>query len=802
MAEMNPGNNIKANMFAKDLPWNCWDAEDLGPCVVQFMADQDIFYKRWAQKWFENYQFLFGNGDVRWSKRYDYAVDADFLLTKSPSTITKSYTNIARIVVEALTSFIYGNSPEWDCEASDDSKAQSKRVARIVESLLDGYFEQLKVYDDLQMAAFIYALYGQVAMCTYWSPIAGQTMEIPQFEKKQVPIFSDWMAANPLGGMIEMPTPALNVMSQPRMEERWIPLLDQMGRQIIKKMFTGDITKKVRTPLEYRREIGSQGMHKTKFYQEIDLLDYDEWLDQYGSLSGKTKLFNDVRPIFAVNTVYDFAVSQFMRMQLVTPPILNERMNKSNSIFRTSMFRHKVLVVNHYDKPHPVKWPMGRRLVIANGVCTHITVPQYNTNKIDGWHPAAEAQWMRVAPSSIGLGPVNDVIVKNRELNVKDSLNATAVRRNMGSGLLYKNNIGIDPSVFSGEPGWALGVNDVNAVRYLHDEQPISPIMEKLRQNDKDDAYESSGAGDALRGEKPTGVTSGYQEKIRIEREEKRLTPAKDQFYSMVSTDAEKTFFCLKANVVRLGDNMIGFLKRKSAGNFSIPDVVAVLTAPTDFGVDIKVKRSSMSIKSEATEQATIQELAQNPAVQQRLSQDARVLDQYLKKFGVDDLRDASHTQRDRAEKENEVFDDLMRLGANQEGISWPVVLLEDDDIIHEQLHTDFILQNADELISNPDAYKQILLHLNTHRTQGEEKLGKLLPGTSQQTAAAMGMAQNTPLPAPGQIMQYNQMQMQASMGQDSEMGKQPKEAGQPGAKPKDPAAPSDMAPPTTSGGL
>lgn len=805
MDVINPQNVAKANHYAKLLPWNCFDPDELGPCVTQFMQTQDIFYRRWAQKWFENFQFLFGNGDLRWSSKYGFAIDSDPMLAKTPTTYTKSYTNITRVIVEALTSFIYGNRPTWDCSAGDDSKTQSKRIARIVESLLGGYFEKLMVDDDLQLAAFVYSLYGQVALWTEWNPLAGQTMDIPQYQKQQVPIFSDWMAPNPMGMLMEMPTPALDAMSQPRMEERWMPVLDATGRQVIKQMFTGDVEKTVLTPLEYRREIGSEGMHKSKFVQRIQLLDYDEWLDKYGALGGKTKHFNEVKPIFSVNSIYDFAIAHFMRMQSITPPILNERMRRSNNVFSSSMFRYKVLVVEHFDRPHPVKWKTGRRLIISNGQCTHITVPQYNTNKLGGWHPASEAQWMKVKPSSIGLGPTNDVIVKNRELNVKDSLAATAMRRNAGSHLLYKQNIGLDPALFSGEPGGIFGVSDVHSVRYLHDEQPLPPVLAQFRQFDKDDMYESSGANEALRGEPSSGATSGYQEKIRIEREEKRLTPAKNAFYNMVASDGEKTFFCAKTNVIKLDDNMVGYLKRNAKGNFSIPDVIAVLTAPTDFGIDIKIERSSMSIKSEATEQANTQEVAGHDSIKALMGQDAKVRDKYLKKMGVEDLRDGSHVHRERAERENEVFDDLLRLGDNQEGVSWPIVCFEDDDVIHDIEHDEWFLANFDEISKNPAFMQRYLTHKEWHNMQKQEKLGAMLPGSAQQAPAMMAAGQGAAPPMPQQIMQYNQMQQaQKAEGGGPQAPTQPNGPGEPGARPKDPSAPSEITAPnrTTQGGV
>src|SRR5574338_475184 len=162
--QINPLNVRVAHDYAKNLPWNCFKPEELGPCLMNFMKDQDIYYKRWAQKWFENYQFLFGNGDLRWSPKYDYAVDADFLLQRIPTTVQKSYTNIARVVEEALTSYVYGNQPEWECEATDDSKKTAKRISRIVQSLLDGYFEKLCLNDDYQSASSILSLYGNVVL--------------------------------------------------------------------------------------------------------------------------------------------------------------------------------------------------------------------------------------------------------------------------------------------------------------------------------------------------------------------------------------------------------------------------------------------------------------------------------------------------------------------------------------------------------------------------------------------------------------------------------------------------------------
>jgi len=159
----------------------------------------------------------------------------------------------------------------------------------------------------------------------------------------------------------------------------------------------------------------------------------------------------------------------------------------------------------------------------------------------------------------------------------------------------------------TGEPGQVHEASDIYGARYLHDDLPIPPVIAQLRQQDKEDVYEVSGAGDALRGQPSTGASSGYQEKQREEREEKRLAPARKFFEQAVSSHGEKLIFAMKCNVRKLDENMMGYLRNSGSGEFTAQDVVAFLSTPFSFGTDIKVKKSSMALRSKATMQATLQ---------------------------------------------------------------------------------------------------------------------------------------------------------------------------------------------------
>lgn len=746
----------RSKQLCPNLPWCNDSPERLGPVVTQFVFDQENIIRRWARRWFENFSYIFGNSTLRWSKKHDFAVDVDFLSSGGLAVNQRASTNISSVVLEALGSLIYSSLPSWVAEAAEESSMRGKRFAGICQRLLDAYMERLCMEKEFSSAALSYIAFAQIAARIDWDPLAGMMIQRPRYRKTKAPVFTDYMAMNQAtGGLMEVPIPALNSMGQPYFEDRWEPVVDDTGRQVIDRRRLGDVCVNLRTPFEYRREIGSAGMHKTKYVEDIQLLDYDEWLRKYDPLGGKTRFFNHIRPGFSSRGIWTFATQHFLRMQVMSPPTLDERTQpvRFAGVFGSSLFRNKVLVIEHFDRPDDEMWPQGRRLIVANGQCTHITIPQYYTNKLDGWHPYVEAQWRNLRPSSISAGPMDAVTAKNRELNVFDSLIATAARRNMGSQLLVKTASGFDPNRMSGEPGQHHMVNTLDAARYLHDEMPIPPSIPTLRNSLKDDVYEVSGAQDSLRGDRSKGVSSGYAYRQLQEREERRLTPARKGFELFGSGIGEKIIVCLKQNVIRLDDDIMGYLMRKGAGEFQASDVIAFLSNPGEYGIDVKIEPGTMVERSKATRQANYLELARGPA-QQRIMSNAQVLDRFLKVFDAEMLRDGSAAHRDRADRENEIFADIARLGPDSAGLKTPLVLLEDDDNIHMDSHADFLIRNSEEIVNNEFYLQQILLHVEQHRMQLQEKQGQALPGAHLAAPQMMAMARQTLPPGIPQIYQ------------------------------------------------
>lgn len=743
-------------------PWCQDDPDDIGNAVVDLMMDQEPFINKWAWKWYENMQFVYGNHHVKWSRRYGVAVDFDFMKSNRRAVNQRSHTNLSRIVAESLGSAIYSKTPAWEANAPDDSVSQSRRWARVSQAILDAYVATMELHGDLRAAAPSFATFGQIAAEVRWDYSQGREIQVPMYGKQEQMNMRSALRPEPmLGGVMSSVSPALGSNGLPWMSETWQPMSDESGMPMMKSINIGGPRIHFMTPFEYRREPGSSGMHTAKWIQRIRMVDFDDWVREYGSMEGKTKYYGRVEPENMSRVIQAFAVRHFLRLHQITPMADNFWRDRGDRF--TDYVRRKILVIEHWDRPCE-QWPRGRRSIIANGFCTHITEPQFKTNKLGGWHPFVEAQWFRILPSPMAIGPLHDVVEKNRQLNTTDSLIATALLRSMGSKLLIKTGQGLDKEQVTGTPGEVHEVADpMSAMAYVADPAPINPAIKDLRNEFKEDTYESSGAGDALRGQRTVGASSGYAYRIAQEREEKRITPPKKEFDGFVGGIGEKLLACVKANAVQLGDDVIGYIKRNATGNISTQDIIAFLATPMDFGIDVTVKEGSMEMKSKASHQANLIELVGKTPLGQRLAQDSGTMDKFLEEFGAEDMRDSSAGHRDRARRENELFGDVLKLGPQGKVETLPVVWDKDDHDIHMNEHIDWIIENDVDVSRNPYLFEMVTLHVEQHRIQKRELSGEVPLGTSDVVPQLAKFQRPAPT-LQGVIRESQQMQQQKAM--------------------------------------
>jgi len=250
-----------------------------------------------------------------------------------------------------------------------------------------------------------------------------------------------------------------------------------------------------------------------------------------------------------------------------------------------------------------------------------------------------------------------------------------------------------------------------------------------------------------------------------------------------------KILACFRQSAKELGEDMIGYLKRNSAGEFTVEEIVGFMSQQVEQVVDVIVKKGSMMYESKATRQADLMELSKGPLAQ-RLSQDAEVLDKFIKFFDAETLRDQSGPHRDRAQRENDAFSDLIRLDiAAQSGVPTPVVIFEDDDNIHISKHTEWFIIHAEEVMKDQTMLKIITAHLETHRIQDKAKRGEVDPATVQTVAVSQAQAGQQPPQQPQQVAQSNQMRSQQAMQQQAQQPAQQQQQQQQQPQANTPAA-------------
>jgi hypothetical protein len=800
----------RAKRLTGDLPWCQDNVDKLGPVVQDFTRKNESYIGEWGKRWYETFQFIYGNQSVRWSEKLGVPLDYDFARRSNPGINCQSSTNISRTIYEALKSLVFSSVPDWDASTEEEDHRQGRRFQKICQKLLDCYAERLDLEEQLDGASGVFTAFGLVAAKVSWSKCAGGIRSVPKLQEMKVPVQTTTFVETPQG-IIEIPTPALNDRGEPITEKRLVPVRDADGAEVFENKWHGDAAIEILTPFEYRRDPTSKKAEDAKYYQHIRLMDFDDFLKEYDEAEGMTRHYKQVRPgQFFGDAAYKYALRHYMRMSFVTPVLSNRDRSVFESKLKQDLIERKVLVIEHYDKPNAEKWPLGRKVVVVNGTCTHVSEPQFSTKKPGGWHPFVEAQWLNVKPSPMPTAPMNDVTSKNREINRLDSLSDTASMRNLGSMLLVKSGSGLDPQTMFGEPGQVHEVpNIVDVARWIRDDKPIDPVIEKLRQTKKDDSYEISGAQEALRGDRSKGATSGYMVKLLQEREEARLSPARRRFERFVSNIGEKLIFCIRANAAELGEDVFGQLKRSAAGEFTPSDIQAFLRTPLDFGVDISVVPGSMIAKSKASEQATLMDLVSNTSIGERLK-NPQVMDRFLKFFDAELMRDDSSVHRDRAEKENEQFTDLGRLGPNATGVNIPLVMPMDDDDLHIMEHERDMVERAESLQSNPWELEIRMLHNEMHRIQKREKMGELAVGTTTVFPQMYGSLQQQQRPQVTEVLDAQQRKDDAQRMQQDQQKAQPqppqgpsmpKPVGMAGPPPMNTATPAANTPAAAQGG-
>lgn len=723
--------------YSATVPWQTNEINALEGSINSLTVSADLINRRWAQKWFENFQFVLGNQNLKWSKKYDFAFDTDFLSQDTAMNRNKTQTNVSRTVYETLASHLFSNMPELDITNKYEDSSRTERLTSLLKSLKAAYDERLDLHSEYDCASGGLVLYSKIYFKVGFNKNQGSYFKRAKQQITKVPKLTIVQEKDPLTGQAHaVPTIVKDEAGNPVMIESFEDVLDEAGNPVLDQVLTGDAEVEVCTPFEMRIDSSAKTFSRSKWIQQIRVMDYDDFMQEYGDQPGMIEeRMSKVKGGTINSPVMSLAIRHFLRTMYSAPPSMDYAGRSTTAPM--TMLRNKVLVVEHYDRPteghkyNPTPWlKEGRRVVMANGYIVGMSTPQYRTNKKTGWHPFIEIKWTALPPSTESTGPMSDIVQKNRQINLTDTLMQMAIERQSNSTMLINEASGIDKDKWTGTPGQVFTVvgDPNNAAAYVADKNPLPALVTQYREMQKEDIYEISGAQDAMRGQRQPGTTSGYQAKIYEEREKRRLSRAKKNWEKGIAELYEKLFCCIQQNMVKVDDSVVSAIKRSSNGEVTDSDVIAFLNGPMDFGVDLSIKAGSMETRSVASEQALMQESIQVPAIAEKLVSDPGMLDNYMEFMGMDPLRTMSSVHRDRAKKENCFFNDLAKVKdparMAQMVADLPVVIWQDDDLVHHTEHTRDFVKNFDKYKTNRALLLAITAHMAAHEEQQKAKAG------------------------------------------------------------------------------
>jgi hypothetical protein len=121
------------------------------------------------------------------------------------------------------------------------------------------------------------------------------------------------------------------------------------------------------------------------------------------------------------------------------------------------------------------------------------------------------------------------------------------------------------------------------------------------------------------------------------------------------------------------------------------------------------------------------------------MMEDSSVVDAYLDFLGIDVLRGVSSAHRDRANRENAVFSDMISfVDPNQLiqafGDDMPTVIWQDDDLVHLLEHTRDIVKNFDKFKKNPALLRAHSVHMTWHEQNYKAKQNQQSPYLASQS--------------------------------------------------------------------
>lgn len=630
-------------------------------------------------------------------------------VSRANEFIPRPTTNYLFDVYQTLKSYLIKTKPRSSVYPNTELY-QDKMAAKISELCLEANWSRLKEQQNYEYAAACVVLYGTVFKKDFWDTTELTMSKVPKME--QMP------QMDPNTGMV--------------IGTQEVPAIDpETGEQMFDEIPLGDVNSDTVEPFRIALDPMANDIHKIRWIMEYSIQPLTWIKEVYGkepdTSPGYTGRVEEVKE----ETTLAGSLKRFY--QLKQSSGVKQKIEGASSSGSTDEHMANSAVVKEYYERPSAQHPLGRLVVVANGVCLYAGESPYSGPELGDWHPYSECRWEIVPGRFWGKSPLDNAAEIQKQINSIDSVIVLNRKTMAIPQKLIPMSSGIAHGSWTGRPGQEIFYRDSGG-------QPpstipasgVDPTVFQERAQRVEDMKTITGAIDILKGDRPDGITAASALEMLYEVGMGKLFPILDRWKAFVEGSQKKQLRIISKFYKEPRPDFIRLLQQKNR-ELSADAISKFIGSDLYDNCNVVVEAGSNVTKLQAAKKQELREAAQSGVLNLA---DPRNRRQYLEDMGIQGYDSDIGPDQKRAEQENSILDDLSN-NPNKK----PIVLDWDNHDVHIQVHEGRMKEPS--WMELPPAVQQAYMQ---HRMEHEQ-----MQQQKQMAANMAAMAAGQPAPQGGE---------------------------------------------------
>lgn len=631
------------------------DLEELAQRIEGFYKNDSTVKSALSYHWERNHLMLDGKQWLTYDNSNNRGgMWSTLKVMRNNEYIPRPVTNYMFDDYQTLKSYLIQNKPR-STVLPNSQRNKDKQAAKLSELICEVNWKRLYEERNYEYASACGVCYGTVFKKSYWDTSSLQVAKIPRTEQQ----------------------PIIDPSTQAVVGYEEKDVLDpETGQIVFDELPLGDINTEIVEPYRLAIDPLATDLHTARWLMEYQIQPL-EWIKEtYGKdapgYTGRVDELTEEKTLSSsMQRWYQLKNSSGTRAPSLSPANLPQNSG--------DMIENAAVVKEYYERPTR-KYPKGRLVVVANGVTLYAFDSPYGGPDLDDWHPYSEFRWEIVPGRFWGKSPLDDSAEVQKHINSIDAA-IILTRKTMAiPQKLIPMSSGVKPGEWTGRPGQEIRYRETGAPPSVIPATGVDQTVFQEREQRRNDMKAIGGAIDILKGDRPPGVTAASALEMLFEVGTGKLRPCLDRWKTFVEGDQRKQ---LKWISRFYKEPRPEFIKKLHQLNKDIPEqtINDFIGSDLQDNTNVRIEAGSNIPKLQAAEKAQLIQMAQIGTLNLENPENQMEFNHRLGIIGFDSPASKDVT---RAAWENDLLEDIEHSPDNH-----PVVLADEDHVIHKQVHLD-----------------------------------------------------------------------------------------------------------------